>query len=273
MPRGEVASFIPKNIITRSLGPHADVQVDLEGAFPLEVGDTFLLCSDGLTGQVKDEEIGAILSALSPQEAVRVLVDMANLRGGPDNITTIAVRVLWVPSENPEEPQPIPVAQVTKSRASEALWAVMAVCLLIAAFLAVTGKIVAALVSGLLAAATAVVALTRNMHKSPGTTGAGDLAGPLGSGPHATYAAGPDAERVAVLCQMAQQLREAAKDEHWTLDWTRFNAHGEQAQTALLAGDHTRAVREYALAISFMMSEIRRQPARKDHRDNSVLDL
>ncbi len=71
MPKGDVACFIPKNIITRSLGPHADVQVDLEGPFPLEVGDTFLLCSDGLSGQVKDEEIGALLAALSPSEAVR----------------------------------------------------------------------------------------------------------------------------------------------------------------------------------------------------------
>ena len=112
MPRGEVANFIPKNIITRSLGPHADVQVDLEGPFPLEVGDTFLLCSDGLSGQVKDEEIGAILSVLSPQEAVRALVDMANLRGGPDNITAIVARVLAVPNENPDPSAPQPIAPV-----------------------------------------------------------------------------------------------------------------------------------------------------------------
>ena len=77
MPGGEVAGFIPKNIITRSLGPRKDVQVDLEGPFPLEVGDTFLLCTDGLSGQIKDEEIAATLSALSPDEAVRALLDMA----------------------------------------------------------------------------------------------------------------------------------------------------------------------------------------------------
>ena len=82
-----------------------------------------------------------------------------------------------------------------------------------------------------------------------------------------------NAERVAVLCGMSQQLREAAKDEHWTLDWNRFNAYGEQAQAALAGGDYRRAVREYALAISFMMSEIRRQPTHKDARDSSVLDL
>lgn len=272
MPRGEVASFIPKNIITRSLGPHAEVQVDLEGAFPLEVGDTFLLCSDGLTGQIKDEELGAILSALSPQEAVRVLIDMANLRGGADNITAIVTRVLDVPDESSDEPPPIPIANTPRAPIAEALWAVTAVFLLIALVLAATSKIAAALVSGLLAGATAVAALLQTTLKSPSAAAHGP-SGPLGTGPHSAHGGAPDAERVAILCQMAQQLREAAKDEHWTLDWSRFNAHGEQAQTALSKGDHERAVREYALAISFMMSEIRRQPARKDHRDNSVLDL
>ena len=55
MPSGQVASFIPKNIITRSLGPRRDVQIDLEGPFPLVEGDTFLLCSHGLSGQRSEE--------------------------------------------------------------------------------------------------------------------------------------------------------------------------------------------------------------------------
>src|SRR5213078_2540000 len=42
---------IPPNVIVRSLGPEASVQVDVEGPHPLEAGDVFLLCSDGLSGQ------------------------------------------------------------------------------------------------------------------------------------------------------------------------------------------------------------------------------
>ena len=56
-------------------------------------GDVFLLCSDGLSGQVTDEELGAILQCLPPEEAAETLVDLANLRGGPDNISVIIANV------------------------------------------------------------------------------------------------------------------------------------------------------------------------------------
>jgi len=82
-------SSIPKNVITRSLGPSPSVMVDLEGPFPLQKGDRFLLCSDGLSGQLADEEIGSMLGLLDPSTAVKALVDLANFRGGPDNITVV----------------------------------------------------------------------------------------------------------------------------------------------------------------------------------------
>src|ERR1041385_8124152 len=89
----EELTGIPANVIVRSLGPEATVQVDVEGPHPLEQGDVFLLCSDGLSGQVNDRVIGAVVTALPPEEAVRFLVHMANLQGGPDNTTVIVVRV------------------------------------------------------------------------------------------------------------------------------------------------------------------------------------
>jgi len=287
MPRGEVANFIPKNIITRSLGPRPDVQVDLEGPYALELGDTFLLCSDGLSGQLKDEELGSLLLALPPEDAVRAMIDMANLRGGPDNITAIVVRVREEPpaqggvaatSAGPrpslpaEEPSPVAITDTPSSPLTQAMWALLAVALLFALALAASDNRVAALVSGLVAAAAAVVLLVSNLAKSSPATPT-DLAGPLGTGPHGAFDAAPNGERVAALALMAQQLREAAKDEHWTLDWNRFNTYGDHAQAAMRKGDFVGAVREYALAITTMMADIRRQPSRKDHRDNSVLDL
>ena len=78
----------------RSLGPNPLVEIDLEGPHPIALGDAYLLCSDGLTGRVEDEEIGAILASLPPQEAAQALVDLANLRGGPDNITVLIGKVV-----------------------------------------------------------------------------------------------------------------------------------------------------------------------------------
>jgi protein phosphatase len=97
---------VATNVIVRSLGPEPLVEVDVEGPHPLRAGDVFLLCSDGLSGQLTDTEIGAVASVLPPAEACRCLVNLANLRGGPDNITVMMVQVRGTPS--PDEPAPEP---------------------------------------------------------------------------------------------------------------------------------------------------------------------
>jgi len=83
---------VPKNIITRSMGPHAEVKVDIEGPLPVEQDDVYVLCSDGLSGQVADDEIGLFASQLPPDEATAALVGLALVRGAPDNVTVIVVR-------------------------------------------------------------------------------------------------------------------------------------------------------------------------------------
>lgn len=81
-----------RNIILQALGPEAHVTVDLTHQ-QIRRGDTLILCSDGLSGLVKAEEIAQLTSAESDVRMVcRKLVDRANARGGPDNITVIAVR-------------------------------------------------------------------------------------------------------------------------------------------------------------------------------------
>ena len=57
---------VPKNVITRSLGPEVEIEVDVEGPLAVELGDVYLLCSDGLSGPVDDREIGAFGGQLSP---------------------------------------------------------------------------------------------------------------------------------------------------------------------------------------------------------------
>jgi serine/threonine protein phosphatase PrpC len=91
---------VRSNVIHRCLGPDPLVQVDIEGPHPLQSGDIFLLCSDGLSGLVNDHEMGAIASVLPPAEACRLLIDLANMRGGPDNITVVIVRIGGSPAES-----------------------------------------------------------------------------------------------------------------------------------------------------------------------------
>ncbi len=81
-----------KNIITRSVGFEKDVAVDTF-ALPLQVKDRFLMCSDGLANFVDDTEIGIALATLSIEEVPKAMVDLANERGGDDNITVVCLAV------------------------------------------------------------------------------------------------------------------------------------------------------------------------------------
>jgi PPM family protein phosphatase len=81
-----------KNIITRSVGFEEEVAVDLMGV-DVEPGDRLVLCCDGLSNHAEDEEILHIVSSATFEEAPRRLVDLANDRGGDDNITVIVVEV------------------------------------------------------------------------------------------------------------------------------------------------------------------------------------
>jgi len=82
-----------RSIITRALGPEPDVEPDLQ-TVPATPGDVFLICSDGLTTMLGEEQIAGLLSgATSLDAAVRALVDEANRAGGRDNITALAFRV------------------------------------------------------------------------------------------------------------------------------------------------------------------------------------
>jgi PPM family protein phosphatase len=92
-----------RSIITRALGPEPNVNVDTM-TFPARDGDVFLLCSDGLTTMVPDDQIQEILgSSRNLRTAVNKLVDAANRGGGRDNITAVAFRVADADAMEAEE--------------------------------------------------------------------------------------------------------------------------------------------------------------------------
>ncbi|TMD69320.1 MAG: Stp1/IreP family PP2C-type Ser/Thr phosphatase [Chloroflexi bacterium] len=97
-----------RNVITRCLGTQDDVQIDV---FPeqLEDKDALVLCTDGLSGLVSDDEIRRIVDQSGPQDSVYHLVQRANENGGPDNITAIVVSVQEAGWELPNVRRPVPV--------------------------------------------------------------------------------------------------------------------------------------------------------------------
>jgi protein phosphatase len=102
-----------RSVLTRALGTEPDVIVD-EFDVALTDGDRLLLCSDGLTGMVTEEQIVAILSAApDPQDAANRLVRAANRAGGVDNITVV---VIDLQSEAGEDTDAPPAGRVTPSR-------------------------------------------------------------------------------------------------------------------------------------------------------------
>jgi PPM family protein phosphatase len=91
--------------ITRALGMGAEVEPEVQPS-PIAhvVGDSFVLCSDGLTDRVDDEEILAIVGRHPPAEAVVRLVDLANARGGHDNTTVLVLRAQQTAGGSPAVP-------------------------------------------------------------------------------------------------------------------------------------------------------------------------
>jgi serine/threonine protein phosphatase PrpC len=152
-----------RNIILQALGPDPRVKVDLSHQV-LRRGDTLLICSDGLSGLVKREEFGGMVVTHPDLPALcTALIDLANERGGPDNITVVAARfegeglpepdaaedvgyqVYQVPGSDPEEtlpepvvppPAPTPVAEaVAEPQEGRARGLILAIALLVLAAL------------------------------------------------------------------------------------------------------------------------------------------
>lgn len=88
-----------RSVLTRALGTEPDVQID-EGVLDAQDGDRILLCTDGLSGMVPEEEIERILrDAGEPRDAVKELVRAANAAGGVDNITVLVLDLSLEDSE------------------------------------------------------------------------------------------------------------------------------------------------------------------------------
>jgi serine/threonine protein phosphatase PrpC len=83
-----------RNVLQRSMGVGEDVEIDVSGPFPVQEGDVFILCSDGLHGLVKEAELLEIATSLPLEATANEYVRRALDRGAPDNVTVIVARII-----------------------------------------------------------------------------------------------------------------------------------------------------------------------------------
>ena len=268
IPNDEIPWHVPTNIITRSLGPNPKVVVDLEGPFPVETGDTFLLCSDGLSGQVEDMEIGTLLGCLSPTEAVRALVNLANLRGGPDNITAIVVRATGPLDGTTGLDDPSHKGGWNSRRTDLVLGGLFGLLIAVTGISWATGT--TTLISASLAAAAAGLLGWR--HYRGFRPKREDHEPLLGKGPYTGVDCPADTAFVNRLATVIRELRSAARAGNWAVDWSEFDAFAALAEESTQATDYVRAVREYCQAMDFMMDELKSQrfQSRKDEDPEAI---
>jgi protein phosphatase len=259
MTEADVPAYIPKNVITRSLGPHPTVHVDLEGPFGAQSGDVFLVCSDGLSGPVNDEEMGAILRSLSPQDAAETLVDLANLRGGPDNISVIVAQV--------DGAVPRIAAMETASEAvprssppTALMWVAAGACLAMLAYCVAKQYWAGAVGSAVGLIATVVAALTFRSTSAATCPQIGSIGGPYGNGPYRKTQCVPNGKVVAALADIAAKLRDLPAAGNAGVDWRAFDAAILDAKAAVEHAEFVAAVRHYCAAIRNIMTQLR------DHR-------
>jgi len=252
---------IPSNVIVRSLGPEPLVQVDVEGPHPVRQGDIFVVCSDGLTGQVSDHELGAVAGALPPAEACQFLVDLANLRGGPDNITLLIVRV---------GDEALTGKSNGTARLARKPWYEMVPWPLTALFLGtlMAGGAIALTFSDLLGAAVPVFLLAA----------VAIVSGLSGLWSHYAQekrlaAAQADLPQLQIhhraLCRVERPLldklakavlamKQRANEKQWTVSWETFQQHQELAEKHLGQGDLACSFRESCRAMRVLTEALQR---------------
>jgi protein phosphatase len=260
LPFNQAPSYIPKNQITRSIGPTEKLVVDLEGPYPIAIGDTFLACSDGLSGQVSDREIGELLTVFPPETAAETLVNLANLRGGPDNITVVIAQA----SESPKVTQEID----TELKVPLSSWVVLGTTVFfgIGAVLSlVSGNIQ---ISYLFAVITILTAFFCLILTKKSLFEGSPFLQTVQSGnkiPYTKTSCVPSYEFVVTLSEILQELRSAAKGHQLIVNSDEANQYEKKAINAVKVQDMATAIKNYAWAINHLMRELKKLSTKKKH--------
>ena len=257
-------SHIPKNQITRSLGPTENLLVDLEGPMPIEIGDTYLACSDGLTGHVTDSEIGQILALFPPDTAAETLVNLANLRGGTDNITMVIARTM----DNEEVRQAVDNEMQVPGwqwgiLAGSVLAGLASAASLLAGYMGENAEVFKYIQPAAFLALAAVIAGIAFFMLAQKTLFSGS---PFeqstvvsGNAPYRTWETPPSAEFAGVLAGILQEVVQATQGSQYAAALQAAKRYENEAVNGHQNGQFAAAIRNYALAINSLMRQIKRE--------------
>ena len=272
----EMISMVPSNVITRSLGPHAEVKVDIEGPFPIQQGDLFLLCTDGVSGMIEDEEIAAIIANLPTYEAAQFIVDLANIRGGSDNSTVIVGLAAGEQittreqAADEEELEPVPVR-----RAHPAFWISTMLLMLVAFFVQEKFGWLYGLPLAIISLLTLGAGIWHGRSYRQEQADTPRFIPPQGKGPYTNTPCKITREFLTKLLENCRELKKVAIENQATIEWDQFKNFTKQAADAAKRKAFNEATRFYARAISFMMKEFRFQKLKQpgtslpaDEQDN-----
>ncbi|HVJ86171.1 MAG TPA: protein phosphatase 2C domain-containing protein [Caulifigura sp.] len=260
-----------RNIITRSLGPEAEVQVDVEGPFLVLPGDIFLLCSDGLCGEVRDEEIGALAAELSPSQACKALIHLANMRGGGDNCTVTIVRVGDLPANVSPPELPIEVTPSAPLSAPTMVLGGIGVALLsLGVIMMLMGRVVAG--AAMSAVSLAGLIALRFIHPKPeaieSPAAEADLSRTNLWRPYRTAVNRPTQEIFEQLSSLESQVAKVARDEGWPVNWSQHSPAIQAAVEARLEQRFGKGLRDISRAIDLLMTAL--YTARRTPRPTAV---
>ncbi|MEO2046437.1 MAG: protein phosphatase 2C domain-containing protein [Pirellulales bacterium] len=262
-----VPAYVPKNVITRSLGPNATVRVDVEGPFPIQNNDCFLLCSDGLTGPLSNELIGIVMATLPADKAAQTLVDLANLLGGPDNITVIVAEVTDASRLDVKDATPLGIENADTN-----------------------GAVASKIVSHTARSSSSCLDSKEEgegqgwlhslwnwlpwrdrrgqVEATSGSTGSslpnddrtnrGKKGGSHDGSPYRRYVCQPQAENVEVLSDIVKQLEDLEDSRDWQFDWQEIRKNRHQAYQAITRKEYDKAVVAYCSAVRRLMASLRK---------------
>jgi len=244
-----------RHVITRSLGPEPVVLVDIEGPHAVLPGDVYVICSDGLTGHVQDAEIGIIARELPPQEACRLLVNLANLRGGSDNITAVIAQVGGTPDSADEEETPATGGGLGWG------WLITVWALAILFVSGVTSILFGKLVAGVYlvfgASFSAVGAFAYWLEKRPrrkATATDGNDHETSVWKPYRTASSRMSVAFLQHLVSLEGELQHAATEERWSIDWAAHEAAHAAARKSLESHAYSKSLSELATVLEILMA-------------------